>query len=155
MEKGDKGSTLTRMGVSGWMFLLVPAYLGCPGQTAVKWLLLLLSESQEDVTLSSVNCDHYCLYLSHNLIVFSRCVDFFYFDSLLPFSILYYLSCSVWKLLFDVDRYYKRICIPDMDRFQLTFNPSSLQFSHANSTLIIKVVFNICLAALHWTLAAL
>ena len=42
MEKGDKGSTLTRMGVSGWMFLLVPAYPGCPGQTAVKWLLLLL-----------------------------------------------------------------------------------------------------------------
>ena len=42
MEKGDKGSTLTRMGVSGWMFLLVPAYMGCPGQTAVKWLLLLL-----------------------------------------------------------------------------------------------------------------
>jgi len=29
------------MGVSGWMFLLVPAYRGCPGQTAVKWLLLL------------------------------------------------------------------------------------------------------------------
>jgi len=42
MEKGDKGSMLTRMGVSGWMFLLVPAYPGCPGQTAVKWLLLLL-----------------------------------------------------------------------------------------------------------------
>ena len=42
MEKGDKGSTLTRMGVSGLMFLLVPAYQGCPGQTAVKWLLLLL-----------------------------------------------------------------------------------------------------------------
>ena len=42
MEKGDKGSTMIRMGVSGWMFLLVPAYPGCPGQTAVKWLLLLL-----------------------------------------------------------------------------------------------------------------
>jgi len=42
MEKGDKVSTLTRMGVSGLMFLLVPAYPGCPGQTAVKWLLLLL-----------------------------------------------------------------------------------------------------------------
>ena len=41
MEKGDKGSTLTRMGVSGWMFLLVPAYPGCPGQTAIKRLLLL------------------------------------------------------------------------------------------------------------------
>ena len=24
------------------MFLLVPAYPGCPGQTAIKWLLLLL-----------------------------------------------------------------------------------------------------------------
>ena len=36
------GSTLTRMGVSGWMFLVVPAYPGCPRQTAVKWLLLLL-----------------------------------------------------------------------------------------------------------------
>jgi len=42
MEKGDKGSTLTRMGVSGCMFLLVPAYPGRPGQTAVKWLLLLV-----------------------------------------------------------------------------------------------------------------
>ena len=30
MEKGDKGSTSTRMGVSGWMFLLVPAYPGVP-----------------------------------------------------------------------------------------------------------------------------
>jgi len=32
MEKGDKGSTMIRMGVSGWMFLLVPAYPGCPDQ---------------------------------------------------------------------------------------------------------------------------
>jgi len=24
------------------MFLLVPAYPGCPGETVVKWLLLLL-----------------------------------------------------------------------------------------------------------------
>ena len=36
MEKGDKGSTMIRMGVSGWMFLLVPAYPGCPGSKAVK-----------------------------------------------------------------------------------------------------------------------
>jgi len=28
------------------MFLLVPAYPGCPGQTAVKWLLLLLPWSK-------------------------------------------------------------------------------------------------------------
>ena len=42
MEKGDKGSTMIRMGVSGWMFLLVPAYPGCPGSKAVKQSLLLL-----------------------------------------------------------------------------------------------------------------
>jgi len=42
MEKGDKGSTLIRMGVSGWMFLLVPAYPCCPGSKAVKRSLLLL-----------------------------------------------------------------------------------------------------------------
>ena len=28
-----------------WMILLVPAYPGCPGQTAVKWLLLLLLDT--------------------------------------------------------------------------------------------------------------
>jgi len=36
---------MIQMGVSGWMFLLVPAYLGCPGSKAVKRsssLLLLL-----------------------------------------------------------------------------------------------------------------
>jgi len=42
MEKGDKGSTMIRMGVSGWMFLLVPTYPGCPRSKAVKRSLLLL-----------------------------------------------------------------------------------------------------------------
>ena len=36
MEKGDIGSMLTRMGVSGWMFLLVLAYLGSPRKRAIK-----------------------------------------------------------------------------------------------------------------------
>ena len=45
MEKDDKGSTMIRMGVSGWMFLLVPAYPGCPGSKAVKRSLLLLMSS--------------------------------------------------------------------------------------------------------------
>jgi len=31
--------TMIRMGVSGWMSLLVPAYPGCPGSKAVKWSL--------------------------------------------------------------------------------------------------------------------
>jgi len=42
MEKDDKGSTMIRMGVNGWMFLLVPAYPGCLGSKAVKRSLLLL-----------------------------------------------------------------------------------------------------------------
>ena len=40
MEKDDKESTMIWMGVSGWMFLLVPAYPGCPGSKAVKRSLL-------------------------------------------------------------------------------------------------------------------
>ena len=46
MEKGDKGSTMIRMGVSGLMFLLVPAYPGCPGSKAVKRSLLLYEEGR-------------------------------------------------------------------------------------------------------------
>ena len=34
-RKVDKGCLMNRMGVSGWMFLLVPGYLGSPGQRAV------------------------------------------------------------------------------------------------------------------------
>jgi len=32
MEKDDKGCSLIRLGVRGWVFLLVPAYPSCPGQ---------------------------------------------------------------------------------------------------------------------------
>jgi len=38
MEEVQKGCLMIRMGVSGWMFLLVPAHLGSPGQRAVKQL---------------------------------------------------------------------------------------------------------------------
>ena len=38
MEEDDKGCPIIRMGVSGWVFLLVPAYPGSPGQKAVKRL---------------------------------------------------------------------------------------------------------------------
>jgi len=34
----DKGCPLIRMGVSGWVLLLVPAYPGSPGPKAVKRL---------------------------------------------------------------------------------------------------------------------
>ena len=36
MEEDDEGRPTIRMGVSGWMFLLVLAYPGSPGQKAVK-----------------------------------------------------------------------------------------------------------------------
>ena len=38
MEEVDKERLMIRMGVSGRMFLLVPAYPGSPGQKAVKRL---------------------------------------------------------------------------------------------------------------------
>ena len=38
MEEVDKGCPMTRMGVSGWMFLLVPTYPVSPGQKATKRL---------------------------------------------------------------------------------------------------------------------
>jgi len=41
MEEADEDWMVIRM-VGGWMFVLVPAHTGSPGQRAVKWLLLLL-----------------------------------------------------------------------------------------------------------------
>ena len=41
---------MIRMGVSGWMFLLVPAYPGCPGSKAVKRSLLL--QHWQDIKLT-------------------------------------------------------------------------------------------------------
>jgi len=32
MEEADKGRLMTTIGVIGWMFLLLPVHLGCPGQ---------------------------------------------------------------------------------------------------------------------------
>jgi len=42
MEEVDEGCLMIGMAVSGWMFLLVPAYPGSPRQRAVRRLLLLL-----------------------------------------------------------------------------------------------------------------
>ena len=36
MEEADKGCLVIRMGVSGSMFLLVPAHPGSPGQSGIK-----------------------------------------------------------------------------------------------------------------------
>ena len=49
MEEGDKGCLIIRMGVSGWVFLLVPAYPGCPGPTAVKRLCVCVCKQVASV----------------------------------------------------------------------------------------------------------
>jgi len=41
MEEADKDWMMIRK-VGGWVFLLVPAHPGSPGQRAIKWSLLLL-----------------------------------------------------------------------------------------------------------------
>jgi len=41
MEEADKDWMMIRM-VGGWVFLLVPAHPGSPGQRAIKRLLLML-----------------------------------------------------------------------------------------------------------------
>ena len=46
MVGADKGCVLIRTGVSGWMFLLVPAHLDSPGQMAVKWLYVCVLYAQ-------------------------------------------------------------------------------------------------------------
>ena len=38
MDEADKGCPMIRMSVSGWMFLLIPAYPGSPGPKVVKRL---------------------------------------------------------------------------------------------------------------------
>ena len=75
MEKDDKGSTLIRIGVSGWKFLLVPAYPGCPGSKAVKRsLLLLLSGTtwlchyQKKHSPTHTNSDHHTATI-HNILL--------------------------------------------------------------------------------------
>jgi len=44
MEEADKGWLMIRIGVNGWMFILVLlAHRGSRGQRAVKWLLFFPS----------------------------------------------------------------------------------------------------------------
>ena len=59
MEEDDKGCPMIMMGVNGWMFLLVPAYPGSPGQKAVKRLCVCVL-SQDYLTFiikSTYNSD--------------------------------------------------------------------------------------------------
>ena len=91
MEKGDKGSTMIRMGVSGWMFLLVPAYPGCPGSKAVKWSLLLLLYwcKSDKQALLAIKLARFWLVI--HLFVFLFCWNLFPFLSI-SFPVLFSIS---------------------------------------------------------------
>jgi len=56
------------------MFLLVPAYPGCPGQMAVKWLLLLLLSSLFTVIVCTrhIVCSALCV-KQFTVVTFSHC----------------------------------------------------------------------------------
>ena len=112
MEKGDKGSTLTRMGVSGWMFLLVPAYPGCLGQTAVKWLvvvvLLMVTCSQKSPVFSKRNLvissnPNMCICVIHHhtywilIVMYSTCI-FVYQSAVCVCRICHLILTIVWSL---------------------------------------------------------
>jgi len=51
MEEVDKGCLTIRKLVSELMFLLVPAYLGSPGQRPVKWLCVCVYMLLRDAAL--------------------------------------------------------------------------------------------------------
>ena len=63
MEKVDKGCLMTRMGVSGWMFLLVPAHPGSPGKRAIKQLCACYFPTSSVTLCYYYYCDYqYCCY---------------------------------------------------------------------------------------------
>jgi len=51
MEEADKDWMMIRM-VGEWMFLLVPAHMGSPGQRAIKRLLLLFHPILKESVIS-------------------------------------------------------------------------------------------------------
>ena len=62
MEEDDKGCPMIRMGVRGWLFLLVPAYPGCHGPSAVKRLCVCVC-----VCVRLRNLKHLFFYLERKL----------------------------------------------------------------------------------------
>ena len=68
MEEVDKGCLMIRMGVSGRMFLLVPAYPGSPRSKTVKLLCMCValadgnchSQTREKMLQFSTVLSHHC-----------------------------------------------------------------------------------------------
>ena len=125
MEKDDKGSTLIRIGVSGWKFLLVPAYPGCPGSKAVKRSLLLLLVA----ILATSSLEHYrmqtMLYsLHHWSLLCTKCL---LYVTVLPQITVFHLvqrSPNVWLYSLDLSVFcmhsWVNVC------FMLMANPLNL-----------------------------
>ena len=100
MEKDDKGSTMIRMGVSGWKFLLVPAYPGCPGSKAVKRSLLLLLSVLPIICIALVLCMGHatggaCIDTDMLQLVAAACCDMGWISA--QRGVLCSVSKKVWK----------------------------------------------------------
>jgi len=72
MEEDDKGCPMIRMGVSGWMFLLVPAYLRSPGQKAVKRLCVCVCVCAVPIFVEMKTVVCYAFYADMHLWVAQR-----------------------------------------------------------------------------------
>jgi len=68
MEEAGKGWLMIRIGVTGWLFLLVPAHPGSPGQRAVKRLLLLYLGTWYPVLCLAHHCGKMVLSVTKNLV---------------------------------------------------------------------------------------
>jgi len=110
MEKDDKGSTMIRMGVSGWMFLLVPVYPGCPRSKAVKRSLFLVpahpgSPGQRPIKWVLV-VSHFFFALFMHIVY--QCIQLF---------ICHYCSaCHKWSFIEDllVTSHPGQLCLPSV-----------------------------------------
>ena len=74
MEEDDKGYPMIRMGVSGWVFLLVTAYPGCPRPKAVKRLCVCVFV-EFSRQLNSRNCFIGYENIWKHILVMSTCRD--------------------------------------------------------------------------------
>ena len=82
------------------MFLLVPAYPGCPGQTVVKWLLLLsiLFRSRCASTFVCIYGAVLDYFVNHDTDCFAVIILSFAIPSILSLTLITATSCFTYKL---------------------------------------------------------
>ena len=82
MEETDKDWMMIRM-VGGWVFLLVPAHTGSPGQRTIKLLLLLLYVHTHKFIACEV-CVILLIVVASSSVIENNCVNFQIITTLSP-----------------------------------------------------------------------